>query len=294
MATEHEVNAMRLAIAVSARGLGTTSPNPPVGCVILDAHGDTVGIGYHERKGEAHAEGRALAQAGTRARGGTAVVTLEPCNHVGRTPACRQLLLDAGIVRVVVALIDPTSQGDGGIAVLRKAGVRVEAGVLADEARLVLGPWLASFHTGLPIVTMAYQMDQAGFQLVERTADAQLRSSFDVVLSDGGHIVEAVPASHGQGILALPSGPFTGEPTSLLSRLFKSGVRTVLLMGSREFMWRFVDADTVDRIVVVMSGTAHPDALTPAVPHGFKMERIAKVGQDIWIESVRAKGPDSR
>jgi diaminohydroxyphosphoribosylaminopyrimidine deaminase/5-amino-6-(5-phosphoribosylamino)uracil reductase len=77
---------MRQAIALSALGLGTTSPNPPVGCVILDAQGLVAGQGFHRRKGEAHAEVNALAAAGNRARGGRAVVTLEPCNHHGATP----------------------------------------------------------------------------------------------------------------------------------------------------------------------------------------------------------------
>src|SRR5947199_392297 len=114
VASTREVEAMRLAIALSAHGLGTTSPNPPVGCVILDRAGQLVGTGYHRRKGEPHAEAYALADAGRRAAGGTAVVTLEPCNHVGRTPACRQLLVDAGVARVVIAVLDPTSRGDGG------------------------------------------------------------------------------------------------------------------------------------------------------------------------------------
>lgn len=112
--------------------------------MILDSEGRLVGSGYHERKGEPHAEVHALAAAGGRAEGGTAVVTLEPCNHVGRTPACRQALLDARIARVMIALMDPTSQGEGGAAVLRAAGVKVEVGLLADEARLVLGSWLAA------------------------------------------------------------------------------------------------------------------------------------------------------
>src|SRR5215212_4318038 len=109
-----ELLAMRRAVLLSAHGLGTTSPNPPVGCVVLDTRGDVVGTGFHERKGGPHAEGAALADAGERARGGTAVVTLEPCNHVGRTPACRQLLLDAEVARVVIAVMDPTSRGGGG------------------------------------------------------------------------------------------------------------------------------------------------------------------------------------
>src|SRR6266513_4824464 len=110
MATPAEVAAMRRAIGLSAAGLGTTSPNPPVGCVVLDPSGQVVGEGYHERKGEAHAEAQALAAAGHLASGATAVVTLEPCNHQGRTPPCRQALIDAGVRRAVIAMIDPTSR----------------------------------------------------------------------------------------------------------------------------------------------------------------------------------------
>lgn len=109
MASELELAAMRRAIVISACGLGTTSPNPAVGCVILDSEGRLVGEGYHRRKGEAHAEVNALSAAGTHANGGVAVVTLEPCNHYGVTPPCHQALLDAGIKRVVVAMLDPTS-----------------------------------------------------------------------------------------------------------------------------------------------------------------------------------------
>src|ERR1700712_324336 len=97
-----EVDAMRRAIALAARGLGTTSPNPVVGAVVLDAAGDIVGEGFHAYPGGPHAEVEALAQAGDRARGGTCVVTLEPCNHTGRTGPCVQALLGAGIARVVV------------------------------------------------------------------------------------------------------------------------------------------------------------------------------------------------
>ena len=94
MVTEDE--AMRRAIALAARGLGTTSPNPVVGCLLLDADGEVVGEGFHAYAGGPHAEIVALAQAGERARGGTAVVTLEPCNHTGRTGPCAQALIDAG------------------------------------------------------------------------------------------------------------------------------------------------------------------------------------------------------
>ncbi|MFJ4609570.1 hypothetical protein [Streptomyces griseus] len=104
---------MRRAIVNSASGLGATSPNPAVGCVILDSVGRRAGEGFHLRKGDAHAEVNALAAAGSQAAGGTAVVTLEPCNHEGLTPPCHQALLDARFTRVLIAVMDPTSRGEG-------------------------------------------------------------------------------------------------------------------------------------------------------------------------------------
>ena len=165
MATPAEIAAMRRAIAVSAAGLGTTSPNPPVGCVVIGADGQIIGEGFHERKGEAHAEAQALAAAGDLADGATAIVTLEPCNHQGRTPPCRQVLIDAGVRRVVIALADPTSRGEGGTAALRAAGLDVETDVLADEAMTVLGSWLAATRTGRPIVIWPYLISGGSVRL---------------------------------------------------------------------------------------------------------------------------------
>lgn len=156
MATAAETTAMRRALALAARGLGSTSPNPVVGCVVLDATGATVGEGYHQRAGGPHAEVHALRAAGDLARGGTAVVTLEPCDHTGRTGPCSQALRDAGIARVVYAVGDPTPDATGGAATLRAAGVDVESGLLADEAESVNAAWLTSVRTGRPHVTWKY------------------------------------------------------------------------------------------------------------------------------------------
>jgi diaminohydroxyphosphoribosylaminopyrimidine deaminase/5-amino-6-(5-phosphoribosylamino)uracil reductase len=127
MVTEDE--AMCRAIALAARGLGTTSPNPVVGCVLLSADGDVVGEGFHAYAGGPHAEIVALAQAGDLAGGGTAIVTLEPCNHIGRTGPCAEALIAAGVRRVVIAVDDPTPAAGGGAVTLRSAGVDVETGV---------------------------------------------------------------------------------------------------------------------------------------------------------------------
>lgn len=107
MASVSVDEAMRRAIELAARGLGTTSPNPVVGCVLLDADGEVVGEGFHAYAGGPHAEIVALAQAGPRAEGGTAVVTLEPCDHTGRTGPCSTALVQAGVARVVIAVPDP-------------------------------------------------------------------------------------------------------------------------------------------------------------------------------------------
>ncbi|WP_326648546.1 bifunctional diaminohydroxyphosphoribosylaminopyrimidine deaminase/5-amino-6-(5-phosphoribosylamino)uracil reductase RibD [Streptomyces sp. NBC_01750] len=156
MATAADTDAMRRAILLAARGLGSTSPNPVVGCVILDASGQPAGAGFHRRAGGPHAEVHALREAKERARGGTAYVTLEPCNHTGRTGPCAQALVEAGIERVVYAVGDPTAQATGGADSLRAAGVQVEQGLLADQAEAGNIAWLTSVRLGRPYVLWKY------------------------------------------------------------------------------------------------------------------------------------------
>jgi diaminohydroxyphosphoribosylaminopyrimidine deaminase/5-amino-6-(5-phosphoribosylamino)uracil reductase len=122
---------------LAERGLYTTTPNPRVGCVIIDARG-VIGEGWHERAGAPHAEVNALADAvahGHDPRGATMYVTLEPCNTQGRTPPCVDAVIAAGIGRVVVAMADPNPAMAHGAARLREAGIPVDMGLLEDEAR---------------------------------------------------------------------------------------------------------------------------------------------------------------
>lgn len=150
-----DAEAMRLAVAVSRRAEGRTSPNPAVGAVILDASGALAGTGATAPPGGPHAEVAALRDAGAAARGGTAVVTLEPCDHTGRTGPCSRALLEAGVARVVFALADPTAAAGGGAGTLRAAGVEVREGTGADEAAAgPLRPWLHRQRTGRPMVTL--------------------------------------------------------------------------------------------------------------------------------------------
>lgn len=152
MVSPAEDKAMARAIELAARGLGTTSPNPVVGCVLLDASGLVVGEGFHAYAGGPHAEIVALAQAGERAKGGTAVVTLEPCNHTGRTGPCSEALIHAGVARVVIAVPDPNPTAMGGAARLQAAGVEVLFGVRASEAEDGNIAWLTSVRRGRPYV----------------------------------------------------------------------------------------------------------------------------------------------
>ncbi|MEW5770891.1 MAG: bifunctional diaminohydroxyphosphoribosylaminopyrimidine deaminase/5-amino-6-(5-phosphoribosylamino)uracil reductase RibD [Pseudomonadota bacterium] len=145
---QHMARALRLA----EQGLYTTTPNPRVGCVIV-RDGDVVGEGWHARAGEPHAEVHALRAAGERARGATAYVTLEPCSHHGRTPPCANALIDAGVARVVAAMRDPNPQvAGGGIALLTLAGVRVEVGLLEQEAQELNIGFVSRMTRGRPWV----------------------------------------------------------------------------------------------------------------------------------------------
>jgi diaminohydroxyphosphoribosylaminopyrimidine deaminase / 5-amino-6-(5-phosphoribosylamino)uracil reductase len=149
--------AMRLAIEHSNQVKGTTYPNPPVGAVILDADGEVVGAGGTAPAGGDHAEVMALRRAGRLAAGGVAVITLEPCNHLGKTPPCVDALLAAGVTTVIYAVIDPNKIAAGGASRLAEAGVQVRSGVLGDE--VAAGPlreWLHKQRTGRPHVTWKY------------------------------------------------------------------------------------------------------------------------------------------
>ena len=186
---------MARALDLARRGLYSTHPNPRVGCVIV-RDGQIVGEGWHARAGEAHAEVHALRQAGERARGATAYVTLEPCSHHGRTPPCADALLAAGIVRVVAAMQDPNPQVAGsGLQRLAQAGVEVLAGVLEGEARALNAGFIKRMEQGLPFVRVKLAMSLDGRTAMAsgesqwitgpaaRAAVQRLRARSSVVLS---------------------------------------------------------------------------------------------------------------
>lgn len=145
---------MSHALALAARGLGRTWPNPAVGCVLVK-DGRVVGRGWTQPGGRPHAERMALDAAGAAARGATAYVTLEPCAHHGKTPPCAEALIASGVSRVVTALTDPDPRvSGGGHAMLRAAGIAVTEGICATQARSLQAGFLKRVERGLPFVTV--------------------------------------------------------------------------------------------------------------------------------------------
>jgi diaminohydroxyphosphoribosylaminopyrimidine deaminase/5-amino-6-(5-phosphoribosylamino)uracil reductase len=143
---------MKLALSLAAKGAGRVSPNPMVGAVVVK-DGRIIGRGFHRAYGLPHAEVEALRRAGAAAEGADLYVTLEPCNHQGKTPPCTQAVLDAGVRRVVIATRDPNPRVNGGGAeFLQAQGVQIEVGLLADEARRLNESWFKWVATGLPFV----------------------------------------------------------------------------------------------------------------------------------------------
>jgi len=289
VASAVEVAAMARAVALSAAGLGRTAPNPVVGAVVLDAGGRQVGEGFHARAGGPHAEVVALSGARERARGGTVVVTLEPCRHAGRTGPCTAALQRAGVARVVYAVPDPTLRAAGGAAELAAAGVAVEGGVLADAAARVNEAWLLASRLGRPFVTWKCAATLDGrVAAADGTsrwitgpaarADAhRLRAESDAVLvgtgtaladdprltvrAPGAPPAERQPLRVVLGRRPLPSGArlldgsaetlliADRDPAAALKLLFDRGVRHVLVEGGPTVAGAFVAAGLVDRVV---------------------------------------------
>ncbi|QCG47338.1 bifunctional diaminohydroxyphosphoribosylaminopyrimidine deaminase/5-amino-6-(5-phosphoribosylamino)uracil reductase RibD [Aeromonas schubertii] len=164
---------MSRALELARRGIYTTAPNPSVGCVLVN-EGEVVGEGYHQRAGEPHAEVHALRAAGELARGATAYVTLEPCSHYGRTPPCANALIEAGVARVVAAMVDPNPQvGGRGLRLLAEAGIETAHGLLAAEAEALNPGFFKRMRTGFPRVTL-----KMGASLDGRTAMASGESQW--------------------------------------------------------------------------------------------------------------------
>jgi diaminohydroxyphosphoribosylaminopyrimidine deaminase/5-amino-6-(5-phosphoribosylamino)uracil reductase len=200
---------MTRALELAGRGLYTTDPNPRVGCVLVK-DGRIVGEGWHERAGEAHAEVHALRAAGPAARGAVAFVTLEPCCHLGRTPPCADALIEAGVTQVVCAVADPNPRvAGGGLTRLRAAGIAVECGLMAAEARAQNPGFFSRFERGRPFIRLKLAMS-----LDARTAPAAVGPAAGAAAAAGPHwITDAASRADVQALRAQSSAVLTGAGT---------------------------------------------------------------------------------
>lgn len=267
-------------------------PNPRVGCVLLGRDGTVVGEGYHRGAGSPHAETVAIDRAGDRARGGTAVLTLEPCDHSGRTGPCTRALLDAGLARVVVAQRDPNPVAAGGLEMLAAAGVSVEHGLYADEARALNRPWTFAHEHRRPFVTwkVATTLDgrsaaaDGASQWISSAASRRdahrLRARCDAVLIGTGTAVADDPrltVRHGAPTDAQPLRVVMGtrelstdlrvlddaapslqvrtrDPRAALKSLYRDhGRHHVLLEGGPALAAAFLRAGLVDEVVAYLA-----------------------------------------
>ena len=283
--------AMRRALAIAVHG-PVTGVNPQVGCVLLDARGETVAEGWHRGAGTPHAEVDALSKLPD-ASGLTAVVTLEPCNHTGRTGPCAEALIAAGVAHVVYAVADPGVVEGGGAERLRAAGIGVTAGVLADEAEELLRPWLVSARLGRPFVTVKWGSTLDGraaaadgtSQWITGAASRQRvheqRAAHDAIAvgtatvladdpsltarGDGGELLPAQPIPVVFGERPVPDGALVRQhPAGLielghrdipraLDELFARGIRRLFVEGGPTLASAFIRAGLVDEYLIYLA-----------------------------------------
>jgi len=240
---------MRLALRLAARGVGRTSPNPVVGAAVVHG-GAVVGKGYHERVGGPHAEVHALRAAGGLARGGTLYVTLEPCNHYGRTPPCTEAIIRSGVHRVVVGCRDPNPHVAGeGVEVLRGHGLEVEVGVEEERCRRLNDAFIKHVTTGLPLVVAKAAASLDG-KIASATGDSRwisnersrrfghrLRRALDAVLvgvgtvlADDPQLTPRIPGMAGKKPLRVIMD--TNLRTPLESQVVRSTVEAATLIAT--------------------------------------------------------------
>lgn len=294
MATDVEITAMRRALTLAATPGVPAGPNPRVGCVLLAPDGSIVAEGYHRGAGWPHAEADALAAAGTRARGTTAVVTLEPCAHTGRTGPCAEALIAGGVRRVVFAQADANPVAFGGAERLREAGVDVEGGALADEAAVLNEEWSFAVTRSRPFVTWKVAATLDGRVAAADGTSRWItgsgarddvhawRSRCDAVLVGTGTVLADDPAltvrdTSGNrsarqplrvviGVRDLPadarvlddSAPTlhlrTRDPAHALAQLYARDVQHVYLEGGPTLAGAFVRAGLVNRVIAYYAG----------------------------------------
>lgn len=221
-ASDPDTRFMERALALAANGAGLTAPNPMVGCVLV-ADGEIIAEGWHRGAGLPHAEVEALRAAGDKAKGATAYVTLEPCNHHGRTGPCAEALIAAGVAEVVYAMADPNGEASGGAARLAEAGIRTRSGICEGAAKTLNRFWTRRLKTGRPYVIAKFAASLDG-RIATRTGDSQwitgtaargrghdLRAEVDGIIVGANTVIADDPA-----LTARPAGRDMRRPLRIV------------------------------------------------------------------------------
>jgi diaminohydroxyphosphoribosylaminopyrimidine deaminase / 5-amino-6-(5-phosphoribosylamino)uracil reductase len=305
------------ALELAERGRGTTQPNPIVGAVLV-RDGQVVGEGWHERRGEPHAEANALAAAGDGARGATLYVTLEPCASWGSTPPCARAVIDAGVARVVVGTRDPNPAAAGGLEQLRAAGVEVEVadGELGFRARQQIEAWLTWVTKARPFVTYKAAMTVDGRLALpgsrwvsgeaSRRVVHELRAASDAVAVGMGTVRADRPALTARdvgatrqprrlafGHSALPEGVdlelVSGSVNEELGRLAQEGVQSLLLEGGPALATSFLRAGYIDKLLVFVASAVAGGGptLLDRLDEPVELRRLESrpVGEDVLLSA---------
>jgi diaminohydroxyphosphoribosylaminopyrimidine deaminase/5-amino-6-(5-phosphoribosylamino)uracil reductase len=312
-----EARFLERALELAEHGRGTTHPNPVVGAVVV-AGGEVVGEGWHERKGEAHAEAIALEAAGEAARGATVYVTLEPCAHHGTTPPCADALVEAGVARVVAGQRDPHPEHAGGLERLEHAGVGVELaeGELAFRCRQQVEEWRTWVVEGRPFVTYKVAVTLDGRVSVpgsrwvtgeeSRRLVHLLRAQSDAVAVGMGTVrwdnprldARDVPVARQPRRLAFGRGPLpegselelrSGPLHDELIALAADGVQSLLLEGGPTLAASFLEQGLVDKLLVFVAPTLSGEGagLLAGLPGTVVLSRLQarSVGADVLLQA---------
>jgi diaminohydroxyphosphoribosylaminopyrimidine deaminase/5-amino-6-(5-phosphoribosylamino)uracil reductase len=296
------------ALELAERGRGTTHPNPVVGAVVV-RDGEIVGEGWHERRGEPHAEVIALDAAGKRARGATLYLTMEPCAHHGTTPPCTDAILAAGVAKVVAGSLDPNPEARGGFEVLRAAGVEVEHADMF-EARAQNEAWRLWIVQRRPFVILKLAVTLDGRVAVpaerwitgeeSRRRVHELRGRVDAVAVGMGTVRADDPELTARGVdaqrqprrLAFGHGPTKLEQRSgplddELRALGAEGVQSLLLEGGPTLAQSFLRADRVDKLMLFVAPrvAGRGLAFAPELASPVDVRRLTaeQVGDDILL-----------
>lgn len=315
----------------AAAGTPRTLPNPRVGCVLMDPRTDTIlAIGVHRGAGTAHAEVDALAQAGDRARGATAIITLEPCHHTGRTGPCTRALIDAGVARIVYGQADPNPDAGGGAAALAASGIEVQGGLMAAEAGALNREWTFAITHRRPHVTWKFAATVDGFSAdsngtsqwissVESRQDVhRWRAECDAIMA-GAATVEAdnprLTARDGTtlpperqptrvimgmrdlppGLSAFDDGAATmrirsRDPKEALAVLFEQEFRHVWLEGGPHLAGAFLREGFIDRVVGYLAPGLLGGGMSALITGATSLDEMRRFD----VESVGRSGADIR